>query len=942
MLHLKKAASVRCAGKFAKRGLSAVLCAAVLSSALGNSAIAFAAAPSSTVNPACDETYYAILDYYGTLRKGSVVKSYETKGAPSISDFGTYDKISNLTDNTKPSVSGDQVTFRFSGKAPDKFYFEGSTAQPYNDLPWNLAVSYKLNGVPSKVEDIADKTGLVEINVDITPKKNAAGYYKNNLALLGMTAFNADDILSLDAKGAQVQLLGNLRTVMFLAMPSETQHISIKVGSNSFTYPGLTFIAAPATLSQLSKIAELRNTKDKTKDSYDSINKSFDSILDALSGMGENLNSAADGLDGLNEARASAYGGLSNSAKYVDISLANLDSIANSLSPLSGDLSSAGSALTAINSKVNALTNAAVALKPQLAACRSGISALQTDMNRLAQLSGQLESHGGDVSKLSQSFQKDTDSLNSDLKGLTSNLNTLNSTLSYLKSSKALSPISEISVNGIPIPSDPAKAKALINSLGSAYDGYYSQAKALHDKYKATDAGKNDADDSGFPAYLKSSADSLYNLWQAEQQAGGKDGFDSALGQANQIHSAYKQTPAGRSDTSDSHFTDFVAAYLVTQLHYPQQKAAAVAAQMAALLKAEQQAGGEDALNSMLSQANGLYNAYKQTSAGKNDTNNTGLKPYMENQLSHLAEVYVMGAETDTLGGKTGLTQMIMQASAANKTIEQVNSQISSVNSLINGLAGPTASVTSSLSSLCTTLGSGGLGGDLSKMNSLLSGLQSILNAHKGNAAALANDTNRIGSVLADMTKSADSAISQLQALQSTVDQYIPKAQQTLADCTKAASSTSSGIRSMTSALRSIQSIATANSSKINDGTEKALGGLSKTLRGSSKAFNQVDNIRGSKNTIQDLINGEFNSSTSGLNNIFNMDPNAKPVSMTSSQNKSPQSVQMILRTQEIDKNTAKKNAAPQAAPKNTTFWGRVGGLFVGMWDAITGVFKHK
>ena len=72
------------------------------------------------------------------------------------------------------------------------------------------------------------------------------------------------------------------------------------------------------------------------------------------------------------------------------------------------------------------------------------------------------------------------------------------------------------------------------------------------------------------------------------------------------------------------------------------------------------------------------------------------------------------------------------------------------------------------------------------------------------------------------------------------------------------------------------------------------------------------------------------------------MDPNAKPVSMTSSQNKSPQSVQMIFRTQEIDKNTAKKNAAPQATPKNTTFWGRVGGLFVGMWDAITGVFTHK
>ena len=43
-----------------------------------------------------------------------------------------------------------------------------------------------------------------------------------------MALFNQDDILSLKADGAQVQLVGNLRMVLFLALPGEEQHFTIE------------------------------------------------------------------------------------------------------------------------------------------------------------------------------------------------------------------------------------------------------------------------------------------------------------------------------------------------------------------------------------------------------------------------------------------------------------------------------------------------------------------------------------------------------------------------------------------------------------------------------------------------------------------------------------------------------------------------------------------
>ena len=45
-----------------------------------------------------DEAYYATLDYYGNLMEGSVVKSYALNGQETITDYGVYDEVVNLTD----------------------------------------------------------------------------------------------------------------------------------------------------------------------------------------------------------------------------------------------------------------------------------------------------------------------------------------------------------------------------------------------------------------------------------------------------------------------------------------------------------------------------------------------------------------------------------------------------------------------------------------------------------------------------------------------------------------------------------------------------------------------------------------------------------------------------------------------------------------------------
>ena len=285
--------------KTAYRRPMALLLAAVLAAApLCTSALAAGA-----LEPVCDESYYATLDYYGGLMDASVVKSYQTNGHTSLTDHGAYDAIINLTDDRVPTVSNGTVTFDLGEDAPSRFYFEGKTQQPFHSLPWTFSVSYKLNGAPALAEDLAGKTGLVEIDLDVLPNPSASEYSRNNLVLTAATAFNADDILSLEAPGAEVQLVGNLRTVLFMVMPGEEQHFAIRVGSDDFSFSGPVLLAVPATLQQLDQIADLRQAKEKAEDSYDAINDSMDIILNTLDGMSGSLSATASGLDRLNAAR---------------------------------------------------------------------------------------------------------------------------------------------------------------------------------------------------------------------------------------------------------------------------------------------------------------------------------------------------------------------------------------------------------------------------------------------------------------------------------------------------------------------------------------------------------------------------------------------------------------------------------------------------------------
>ena len=70
------------------------------------------------------------------------------------------------------------------------------------------------------------------------------------------------------------------------------------------------------------------------------------------------------------------------------------------------------------------------------------------------------------------------------------------------------------------------------------------------------------------------------------------------------------------------------------------------------------------------------------------------------------------------------------------------------------------------------------------------------------------------------------------------------------------------------------------------------------------------------------------------------MDASAKPVSLTSTKNDHPQSVQVLIRSQEIKVDKEAAAAAAAATSDNSTFFGRIAQMFKDFWAFITGIFS--
>ena len=862
-----------------------------------------AAAIDDGVTATYDEAYYAMTDYYGNLTDGSVVKSYRTNGISTLTDYGDYDEVINLTDGTEPTRTDGKTVFQLNeSNLPGTFYFEGKTAKPFEQLPWTLSVSYTLNGVPTKAEDLAGKTGVVEINLDAVPNETASEYARNNYTLEAMAIFNQDDILSLEAPGAQVQLIGNLRAVLFIGLPGEECHYTIRVGSNDFSFGGMTFLMVPATLSQLEEITKLSERKDDLEENYNKLSGSMDSLLDAMAAMTGSLNASANGLDQLNQARNIFSSGKNTIYSGTDALRADLSNLADVLEPVESQITALSKTITSSKATLNSMVDTVSTLRKDLVDVEDALEDLEDGK-------GDLQAVLDSMGSLRRSLKKLQDALGGTVKDTTAeidktidaNQNIGSITVAKVKKAHSAYVAADrqsfyqtlLELNG----SSSAEAAATAKQLAETQE----KLAGLKQTLESTQAQRQQLAEQ-LEEIKKQDPDLKSGMAQTVQAGIAK--CDAAI---TKLESGIQQIEAGLEAAGATKLeTGFQAKAGMTFQQFCQQvlgQDAATAKQMNDLwlvYASGKVEGGDTPASSGTLSGELLHNdAAASSEEGSADTGSDESKT----EESADSSESVGGAVVDLISG--GLDSAMAEIAKLQKSVTDVMTK----------LKNPTTQVVNDLSTLC---------GRIEDLSDLLDSAEDL-------SAAIRYASSDLRDILSDVEK-----------LRDTLNDYEPTLQESLKTVSSLSNSAVKTIRDTQSLVTDTENLMKSTGSTLDDGTKQTLEGLAAVLRSTAKTMSTAGQIKDAKSSICDIIEDTWDEYTGDVNNLLLMDATADAVSLTDSRNPSPESIQVLIRTQEITVPDEADDETETAAETQTTFWGRVAQMFKDLWSAVTGLFGGK
>ncbi len=213
--------------------LSAALAAAML---LGMSSAALAADDPSEK----EEVVYAVLDASGGVTGVYVVNVFD---GGKITDYGDYSSVRNLNTTDELRVSGDKITASTAGK----LYYEGTLES--RDIPWNISVRYFMDGREYTPEDVAGKSGRLEMRIAISENFNCSGTFFEHYALQAAVTLNTKTCTDIVADGATLANVGSDKQLSYIIFPGKETELTIFANVTDFEMDPIQINGLPLNLA---------------------------------------------------------------------------------------------------------------------------------------------------------------------------------------------------------------------------------------------------------------------------------------------------------------------------------------------------------------------------------------------------------------------------------------------------------------------------------------------------------------------------------------------------------------------------------------------------------------------------------------------------------------------------------------------------------------------
>ncbi len=837
--------------KIIRRGAAATLAAVTL--------VTSAAVPVRAAAPRVqvDETMYVNLDYYGTATQINVVKGCTTNGLTEYTDYGTYDKVVNMTDDTAPEIGDGTVTWKLPEKN-SRFYYQCTMPKNSVDLPWTFDVSYKLNGVEADASKLAGASGLVEVNVKATPNEKAKAYYKNNMVLTVLVPVDMEKCYSVDAPGAQVQSVGSYQAAMFAALPGEDGDFTVRVGTDNYENIGVIMMMVPGTLDELNRIKDLKEAKDTWREDGNKMYDSMNALLKTMESMKSDVSSVKGGLANLDQARGTVSANRKQIEALSTQALADLQAVTDQTTVMIPYLQTARDAVTDINSNTQALSNTMEDMQDELDRLYDRLGSLSKSLRSASDelnkglvsqqtqdaIEKDIVQRTAEVQKILEELDKLLGQGNTSLAVTEQGIGSLNQSLATLDGMKLkrIRKMKSAEKEETSVSSEAASGNGNGQTAGAAGSADITDSAGDADHAKTTGSA-NTTDDAEMAAGASASGSAgTESKDSAEQEAAGAGSASGAAG--NQAEKAAES--ATKTEDKDAEVNAFGT---------------------------EVSAGALTAGPSGEPGSGGVNDASWEDEIGNAEDD-------VEEALESLSATTYSADAASLVEETKGIFQKVEQAQKTAKTI--VNK--------VNGAFKTAGDITG-------------------KTGSTLSALRS--------------STDELINLLDDMRVLID-----------TTDKYVPTMLDSLSDSEELMNRLTRALYTTHDMLSLLNDTLISAGDSLDAGTKATLQGMEKILDKNLTMIDQLAAVREAGEDMKSTLDEQIDK-FEDENNFLNIDPEAEKISFTSSKNPSPNSVQIVLRTDEISDDDESTDISDQEADGSSEE-----GPLKRMWNVLVAIVK--
>lgn len=279
------------------------------------------AAANSVTNSPVEKTQvvYVDDDASGAQEGVYVVNTFKSDREAQIRDAGQYTSVENLTDNQE--LTSDSLSFTVP--AQNDFVYRG-TMNADSATPWNVHVTYRLNGEEVAPESLSGASGNLEMTLDITPNESCDGPYADNYLLQVTGSLDTATTHDLTAESATVAQSGDNTQLSYMVFPGKSASYTISANVTDFSFAGWQIAGVPLSIALDVDSSEFSDATSQLND-----------LTSAIAAVNDGANQVTDGSEALDaglKMLTSQNEALTNGSAQLSSALESINSGASKLS----------------------------------------------------------------------------------------------------------------------------------------------------------------------------------------------------------------------------------------------------------------------------------------------------------------------------------------------------------------------------------------------------------------------------------------------------------------------------------------------------------------------------------------------------------------------------------------------------------------------------------